>query len=466
MHAAVAWRMLVFVTVAMIILPAEPASAAPSGLTTTEVSFTGSGGLPLHGSVVAPPSTGARLPGIVMVHGSGPGKREELLAAAEAFAQRGIVTLIYDKRTTGYSIVQRDYSVLADDALAGVQVLRARADVDPARVGIWGLSEGAWVAPLAATRSADVAFLITVGAVGVTPAQQTAWSDGEYLRHHGVSGSLLQMEVTGVRFAIGTGQFAEASYDPVPVWEQVRQPVLAVWGSLDRQAVPEESSRIIQQALERGDNTHYTIHFIPGVGHNLYRTFDDGFDHPDSIPSDYGDVEASWVNGLAHGLPAASADPAPHQDRQSVALAPLAWYEPPWLLLGAFVLLPVAFLSYPLAGAVRRIRGPRGASPVRGPARWLAATGLATVVGFVGYFGFMVVTAANIIGPVVLGRPIPWLFLQLLAIGTVAATIATAVAWWRHRTDARVGRHARLAVLLAAGVLFVPWAFYWSLLIP
>jgi cephalosporin-C deacetylase-like acetyl esterase len=137
-RAAVAWRMLVLATVAMIILPAEPARAAPAGLTTTEVSFTGSGGLPLHGSVVAPPSTGGRLPGIVMVHGSGPGKREELRAAADAFAQRGIVTLIYDKRTTGYSIVQRDYSVLADDALAAVQVLRARADVDPARVGIWG----------------------------------------------------------------------------------------------------------------------------------------------------------------------------------------------------------------------------------------------------------------------------------------------------------------------------------------
>ena len=214
-RAAVAWRMLVLVTVAMIILPAEPASATPGGLTTTEVSFTGSGGVRLHGSVVAPTATGGRLPGIVMVPGSGPGKREELRAEAEAFAHRGIVTLIYDKRTTGYSMFQRDYSVLADDAVAGVQVLRARADVDPARVGIWGLSEGAWVAPLAATRSADVAFLITVGAVGVTPARQTAWSDGEFLRHHRVSGSLLHMmQVTGIRFAIGTGLFAEATLRP------------------------------------------------------------------------------------------------------------------------------------------------------------------------------------------------------------------------------------------------------------
>src|SRR5262249_51008886 len=142
------------------------------------------------------------------------------------------------------------------------------------------------------------------------------------------------------------------------------------------------------------------------------------------------------------------------------------WYESPWLLLGAFVLLPVAFLSYPLVGAVRRIRGRRGASPARMPARWLTATGLATVVGFLGYFGFLVVTAANLLGPVVLGRPIPWLVLQLLAVATVAATVATAVAWWRHRSEAFVGSRARFVVLLAAGVLFVPWAVYWGLLIP
>ena len=45
-----------------------------------------------------------------------------------------------------------------------------------------------FVAPIAANRSADVAFLITVGAVGVTPAVQTAWAYGTYLRHAGVMG--------------------------------------------------------------------------------------------------------------------------------------------------------------------------------------------------------------------------------------------------------------------------------------
>jgi hypothetical protein len=82
------------------------------------------------------------------------------------------------------------------------------------------------------------------------------------------------------------------------------------------------------------------------------------------------------------------------------------------------------------------------------------------------YTVFMMVTAANIVGPVLGGRPIPWLILQLLAVATTAATLATAVAWRRQHRNLTTGHHVRLGLLLAAGVLFLPWAAYWGLLIP
>jgi hypothetical protein len=448
-------------------LSAGPAHAAPDGLTTTDVSFVGNGGVVLHGTVLAPASAAPRRPGLVMLQGAGNRGRQELRAEAEAFASHGIVTLIYDKRTVGYSLFHRDYSVLADDALAGLRLLRSRPDVDPARAGLWALSEGAWVAPLAANRSTDVKFLITVGAVGVTPARQTAWAYGEYLRHAGVSGSLPRtMQVTTLRMAIGAGLFAEANFNPVPAWEHVHQPVLAQWGEFEREAVPQESIQIIRQALERGGNTHYTIRFVPGVRHNLNLTANGGFDRINSLPPNYGDYEASWIDDLAHGLPAASADPAPRQDRPSSAVTPLAWFESPWLQLAALVLFLVAFAGYPLTAAARRILGRRGAPLVRRPARWLAATGLITTVGFLVYTFFILATAANIIGPVLIGRPIPWLILQLLAVATVAATFATAVAWRRQHRNLTGAHHVRLGLLAAAGLLFLPWAAYWGLLIP
>jgi uncharacterized protein len=458
---------LVLAALATLALPAAPARAAADGPRTTEVSFVGSGGVVLHGTVLAPAASTRRRPGLVMLEGAGNRGRNELRAEAEAFARRGVVTLLYDKRTVGYSLLRRDYAVLAEDALAGLRLLRARADVDPAKVGLWALSEGAFVAPLAANRSSDVKFLITVGAVGVTPVRQTTWQYGEYLRHAGVSGSLARtMQVTAARMTVAADVFPEANFDPVSAWERLRQPVLAQWGELDRVAVPQESSQLIGQALDRGGNRHYTIRFVPGVRHNLNRTADGGFDRIDSLPPNYGDFEASWIDGLAAGLPAASAQPAPPQMRPSRPLTPLAWYESPWLQLAAVLLLLVAFAGYPLTAAARRLRGRGGAPPVRRPARWLAATGLATTAGLLVYLLFMLATAANVIGPVLGGRPVPWLVLQLLAVATVVATVATAVAWRRHRRNLTGPSHLRLGVLVAAGVVFVPWAAYWGLLLP
>lgn len=451
----------------VLVVPAAPASAAPDGLTATEVSFVGVGGVVLHGTVLAPvPATRPR-PAVVMLEGAGNRGRQELRLAAEAFARRGIVTLTYDKRTEGYNLLRRDYSVLADDALAGLRLLRSRADVDPARLGMWALSEGAFAAPLAASRSTDVKFLITVGAVGMTPAAQTASCYDERLRHAGVSGSFTRMmRVTAVRMTIGAGLFPEALFEPAPAWARVRQPVLAQWGELDREALPRESSQIIRQALERGGNSHYTIRFVPEVRHNLYVTANGGFDRLARIPATYGDYEASWIEGLTHALPNPSVDPAPPQHAPSPTFTALAWYESPWLQLAALLLFVVAFAGYPLTAAVRRIRGRRGVPPVRRPARWLAATGLVTTTGFLVYLFFVLATAASAVGPVLIGRPVPWLVLQLLAVATVVATAATALSWRRHRRDLSYSDRVRLGLLTAGGLVFVPWATYWGLLLP
>jgi uncharacterized protein len=59
---------------------------------------------------------------------------------------------------------------------------------------------------------------------------------------------------------------------------------------------------------------------------------------------------------------------------------------------------------------------------VRLPARMLAAAGLAPVLGFVGYFGYLMFTGA--VGPVVAVRPLPWLMLRTLAVGHVLGLLS------------------------------------------
>ncbi|MFJ9691260.1 alpha/beta hydrolase family protein [Kitasatospora sp. NPDC101183] len=423
----------------------------------TPVSFTGADGTTLHGELIAPRGAAHR-PALVMVGGAGPVTTAELRPGAEAYARHGIPTLIYDKRTDGYSTTHRDFGQLAEDALAAVRLLRTRPEADPGRVGLWGLSEGAWAVSLAAGRSDDVAYVITAGAVGLTPARQQAWAYGEFLRHAGVSGSLTEaMQVTAIRQLAGAGLFAEADYDPVPAWRRVRQPVLAEWGALDREAAPAESERIVRQALEDGGNRHFTIRTVPGVRHNLQRTFDDGFDRPTALPADYADHEAAWIGQLADGLPPVSVDAPPAQGVESHALAPLGWYERPWLQACLSLFCLAGFGGYLLGGALRRLRRhPRPADLPR-LACWAASAGAFAVLGSMTYLLFMVLTAGSLPGPVLLGRPVVWLLLQL---ASVAALVCTGLAVLR-------GHRARRVLLLAAsGAAFVPWALYWGLLKP
>jgi hypothetical protein len=77
-----------------------------------------------------------------MLEGAGNRGRQELQPAADVFARHGVITLIYDKRKVGYSLLRRDYDLLAADAVAAVALLATRGDVDPSRLGLWAQSEG------------------------------------------------------------------------------------------------------------------------------------------------------------------------------------------------------------------------------------------------------------------------------------------------------------------------------------
>lgn len=324
--------------------------------------------------------------------------------------------LIYDKRTKGYSEIDRSYELLADDALAAVRALRARAEVNPDAVGLWGLSEGAWVVPLAASRSDEVAFAVLVAATGVPPAQQTSWALETALRHQGVSGSMIKaISRTWIRVLVDADMFAEANYDPVPVLERVDQPILALWGKKDRVEPPAESARILREALERGGNTHYTIRFFSNAEHGLHSS-PDGFIIREHLAPGYPETVTSWVKDLARGeAPGPSAQAPPRQDHYSRPITPLAWWESGWVQLGAFALPVLAFVSSPATGfgitLAHLLRRRSYAEPepaarkVRRPARWLSGAGLAAVLGFAGYSNFIMFTNASAVGPVVAGHP-------------------------------------------------------------
>lgn len=425
---------------------AEPADPAlPADLTSTDVGVPVAGGKTLAGTVFTPRGATGPLPGLVLVHGSGNSLRRSVLPEAIAFARQGIAVLAYDKRP----LDQPDYSLLADDVVAAVAVLRGRPGVNPAAVGLWGISEGGWVMPIAAGRSRDIAFLVLASAPALPPIRVQNWNMRNKLAAAGVSGALTDtLSDRFYRLADDAGLFAEADHDPRPALSALTRPVLAVYGTADTQVPPAESAAVLHATV----TAPLTVRFIPGAGHTL-RALDRSGMYTDTLFAGYPELVGAWI----HDPVAADDDPPPAQRANSYPLGASAWWESWPAQLIALAWLVIGFLSYPVIAVFRR----RGGSPAR-PARVLAATGPTAVLGFVAYF-VAVADGADwrgvYPGPMLGDRPVIWLALQAVALVTVIATVMTAAGW-------REGDRLRRGLLVASGALFLPWALYWGLLLP
>ncbi len=154
---------------ALFVTPGAPATppdySAPAGAPyrAEEVTVRTPSGVALAGTLTLPAGAAGRVPAVLLLTGSGPQDRDESVLAlpgwrpfrqvADTLGRRGIAVLRLDDRGVGGSGGSAAATTLAEsaeDARAALAFLRARPEVDPARVGIVGHSEGGYVASMAA----------------------------------------------------------------------------------------------------------------------------------------------------------------------------------------------------------------------------------------------------------------------------------------------------------------------------
>lgn len=142
-------------------------------LITEEVTWQ-NGDVKLAGLLVSPKDQGPR-PAVVFLHGSGDATRGTFPSYAGLFASRGIASLSYDKRGTGGSTGNWQTSTLeeiAGDARTGIALLRTRPNIDAARIGTLGTSQGPWLSAILLAADPTLAFSISTSGGGVTGAEQ------------------------------------------------------------------------------------------------------------------------------------------------------------------------------------------------------------------------------------------------------------------------------------------------------
>ncbi len=261
-------------------------------------------GINLAGTLTLPTvSSGAKVPAVVLITGSGLQDRDEAAPGlrgwrpfrqfADTLSRRGIAVLRLDDRGVGGSDRGSPDATTMDfagDIRAAVAYLRTRPEIDAARIGLVGHSEGAQIAPIVAADDAALAGIVMIAGpsrVGRTISdEQIAYSFEEQgitgaqrdslTRVNDVARDSLMAQNAWIRFWM--------SYDPLPVAKRVRVPVLILQGATDRQVTADQAAELAA-AVRSGGNKDVTVRVFPNMNHLLVEDPVGGYTGYAKLPS-------------------------------------------------------------------------------------------------------------------------------------------------------------------------------------
>lgn len=239
-------------------------------------------GVELHGTLHLP-STQSPYPGVVLAPGSEEQDRHSMDAMPYLLAHLGFATVAFDKRGSGSSGGSWDVShdVLAADLVAWVDRLASRADVGET-IGVLGFSEGAWLAPLAASRTPLVDFIVAIGGGALPKAESFVYQRRRRLVEQGLGGDDLRDAMveheTLIREALARARSgADArpfdlrmAHDPAEEWSSFRGPILYVLGGADTLEPVQPSVERMEEVLAAARHPDYTIRVFPRAHHSLF----------------------------------------------------------------------------------------------------------------------------------------------------------------------------------------------------
>jgi pimeloyl-ACP methyl ester carboxylesterase len=308
--------LLLYVTILALVMTAcsSPTTQPPR---VEEISFE-SGPFHVVGDLRLPGGRRGPFPVVLFVHGSGPATRAEYLylPIMERMLHAGYATFAWDKPGTGESTGSFNQAYLkrqrAQIILDAIEVIKARPDIDPGRIGLWGISQAGYVIPRVLAQSQDIAFVICVSCAGESGTDQMAFqvtalalcdgvseqetdqmtrllSDLEEAQAYGTYGEYLQYrEALKALAEIGSAPVAnwpavsEASWlkndpnvedlwNPIQVIEQTSVPILAIYGERDRQIDPLQGAHAYQVALAKSGNPQSRVELFPEANHGIVK---------------------------------------------------------------------------------------------------------------------------------------------------------------------------------------------------
>ena len=278
------------------------------------------------------PNPDKAYPVVVMMQGSGPTDRTNdgyFLPIQEALLGRGIGTFGFDKPGCGESTGDwRDHGLVdrADQVEEALRTVRRHSMVLGDYVGLFGHSQGGWLAQMLAGRRSDLAFAVASAGPSITVAEQILYDCEHSMRANGCSesdiaeavaftGEVQEAAMEGLDFdAVYSRLFANVrskpwyeyttaetegewrhictllseDYEPVETMRRIRCPFLAVYGGLDTLVPAWRSAHETGRELQRAGNSDAAVVVFPDGNHRIEQ-------EPGTFVKGYLDLLSGWI---------------------------------------------------------------------------------------------------------------------------------------------------------------------------
>ena len=300
----------------------------------------------LAGTLTLPKKEGV-FPVVILISGSGPQNRDEELVGHKPFliisdylTKNGIAVFRYDDRGVGQSKGDFKTATSADfatDVESAITYLKTRKEINKKKIGLVGHSEGGLIAPMVASKSKDVSFIVLLAGTGIPGDKLLVLQQELIARANGASEADIKKTVqanaklfeivvkstdnqklkadltskiselisndptTEIPNGITKEQFITLQvnqiaspwmeyfmkYNPALTLEKVKCPVLAVNGAKDLQVPPKENLNAIKNALAKGGNKNVKTIEFPDLNH-LFQESKTG------SPNEYASIEQTF----------------------------------------------------------------------------------------------------------------------------------------------------------------------------
>lgn len=300
----------------------------------------------LSGTLTLPKKAGI-FPAVILITGSGPQNRDEELLGHKPFlvisdylTKNGLAVLRYDDRGVGQSTGDFETATSADfasDVESAVAYLKTRKEIEKNKIGLIGHSEGGLIAPIVASKSKDVSFIVLLAGVGIQGDKLLLLQQELIARASGVletdinesiqtNSTLFEMIIKSsdnlklktdltnklnefledkpshkIPNGITKEKFISMQVDqmlspwtqyflkfnPITTLEQVKCPVLALNGEKDLQVASKENLAAIKKALTQGGNLNVITKEFPNLNH-LFQECKTG------LPDEYAIIEQTF----------------------------------------------------------------------------------------------------------------------------------------------------------------------------